>query len=388
MARTFVAASSQSGAYAGAAATAAPITLACWFKPSNVAGATSKTLMALDDGAGAANFFILRSVATNGHCAALTQAGGSESAGGAADGVWSHHAGVFASSTSRTAYLDGVAATTDTTASTPASIANTRLGVLWAATQYADGDLAEAAIWTAALDAAEIAALAKGVSPLLIRPQALVAYRPLLGQDSPEPDRWNSRSDLTLANTPAKATHPRLVSPVGATHGLFDVPPPSPPPRWAYDWPTPVRRIHAPAWQRSVTRGLTIPLHADYVGGLVYVSVDGVARAQGHVGAGQVDAGSLDIDDLLDETPNTCTFTARGFTPTVGMEVIITLGTATAPNPERIFAGTILQVTARYVGTPANPVFDVSCIDWTWQLSKVKVLEHTPAGPAPRSRSI
>ena len=44
---------------------------------------------------------------------------------------------------------------------------------------YCDGSLAEAAIWNAALSDAEVAALATGVSPLLVRPGSLVFYAPL-----------------------------------------------------------------------------------------------------------------------------------------------------------------------------------------------------------------
>jgi hypothetical protein len=55
--------------------------------------------------------------------------------------------------------------------------------------QPAGGLYAHAAIWSAALTAAEVAAMASGASPLLIRPASLVAYWPLRGLacDRPEP---------------------------------------------------------------------------------------------------------------------------------------------------------------------------------------------------------
>jgi hypothetical protein len=42
------------------------------------------------------------------------------------------------------------------------------------------GDIAEVGIWNIDLTAAEVASLAKGVSPALIRPQNHVAYLPLI----------------------------------------------------------------------------------------------------------------------------------------------------------------------------------------------------------------
>jgi hypothetical protein len=43
-----------------------------------------------------------------------------------------------------------------------------------------DGRTAEVGIWNAALTAAEIASLAKGMTPDKIRPQSLVFYAPLV----------------------------------------------------------------------------------------------------------------------------------------------------------------------------------------------------------------
>jgi hypothetical protein len=53
---------------------------------------------------------------------------------------------------------------------------------------YWDGKLAEHAVWHNVLTADEIAALARGVSPNMIRPINLELYWPLWGVASPEPD--------------------------------------------------------------------------------------------------------------------------------------------------------------------------------------------------------
>ena len=75
-----------------------------------------------------------------------------------------------------------------------------------------DGRIAEVAIWTVDIGAAGFAALAKGVSALLIRPEALAFYMPLIGNDSPERCRVTGLSG-TITGTVAKADHPRLYLP-------------------------------------------------------------------------------------------------------------------------------------------------------------------------------
>lgn len=97
-------------------------------------------------------------------------------------GVWAHCAGVWASETSRTAYLNGVAATTNTTAVSVSGIDAVALGYnKGSAAAYLNAAVAEVGVWNVALTADEIAALSKGVSPLLIRPTSLIAYWPLYG---------------------------------------------------------------------------------------------------------------------------------------------------------------------------------------------------------------
>lgn len=79
-----------------------------------------------------------------------------------------------------------------------------------ATTEIWSGDLAEFAIWNAALDAAEAAALGKGFSPALVRPQSLAYYAPLIGRASPELDLKNGNGG-TVTGTSASA-HPRILN--------------------------------------------------------------------------------------------------------------------------------------------------------------------------------
>ena len=76
---------------------------------------------------------------------------------------------------------------------------------------YVNGDIAEMATWNVALDAAEIAALGKGVIPLVIRPASLTGYWPVRGTFSPEIDLKGGRN-LTLINAPTASAHAPVIS--------------------------------------------------------------------------------------------------------------------------------------------------------------------------------
>jgi hypothetical protein len=78
---------------------------------------------------------------------------------------------------------------------------------------------------------------------------------------------------------------------------------------------------------------------------------------------------SLAVQDLLNETPNTCTFTVTGQKPAIGAEIVMTFGTAN--NVARFFAGNILRMQQVYVGQkPANIQYQVEGIDYTWGLNQ------------------
>lgn len=170
-----------------AALTVAPFTMACWFRPVNVTA--NGTLMSLSVDTGATDRFVLQAAgAIVGDPVRLQIVQGGTSSNASVTGAytantWQHAAGVFTSSTSRRAYLDGVAGTLDTTNLTPAGVNRTGLGYhITSGTRsvFFNGRIAEAAIWNEALSAADIAALANGFRPSLIRPSALVFYAPLI----------------------------------------------------------------------------------------------------------------------------------------------------------------------------------------------------------------
>jgi hypothetical protein len=162
--------------------TALPISIACWFRKTNAN--TNTALIAVGQNPGPARVQLdLRSDASVGAASVnVSNLADVATKGSHSANVWHHGAAVFTSSTSRTAYLDGVAGTVNTGSNLNGTPDNTCIGARYATTfgGFHPGDIAEAAIWNVSLTAAEIAAMAKGVSPRLIRPTARVFYAPLI----------------------------------------------------------------------------------------------------------------------------------------------------------------------------------------------------------------
>jgi len=125
-------------------------------------------------------------------------------------GSWNHYAGVFASGSSRTPYTNGVAGAQNTTSVAAITPTVTSIGAWFEGTsnsiQFFDGQIAEIGIWNAALTAAEIASLAKGMTCDKVRPQSLVFYAPLVR------DLQDARGGLAITNNNGAtvANHPRV----------------------------------------------------------------------------------------------------------------------------------------------------------------------------------
>jgi hypothetical protein len=136
-----------------------------------------------------------------------------------------------------------------------------------------------------------------------------------------------------------------------------------------------------------VLQGAKVPLYAlsnvarsgatrsNYVGSRIFINIGGIDLGSGAVSAGVgVLAESLTKSDAINNTPVTLAFTARGWVPVEGSDVVVTLGSKN--NGRREFGGTILSTRHRYVGdkpVAANMLYDVSCIDYTWGLDRRKV---------------
>jgi hypothetical protein len=208
--------SNHSATSTSAPATAEPLTIAAWFK-SDVNNARTVIVSIADTNISAGPFFALVEDGTQAGdpiCATkfsnTTGAGEAVSTTGFTVGTWHHGCAVFASTTSRTAYIDGGSANTNTN-SRPADaqvVDKTAIGCLGRATNAAfyNGQIAEVGIWNAALTAAEVASLADGMTCDKVRPQSLVFYAPLVR------DLQDVRGGLTITNnnTATVANHPRV----------------------------------------------------------------------------------------------------------------------------------------------------------------------------------
>lgn len=208
MARTFLSASSQKLLASSTPVSAVPLSMACWWRPvsATVAGA----LFSINDNA--TNEFRIDQTSGSkirSSCFASGSGSTTDTSTSNSSGVWCHAAIVCASATSRSVYLNGGGKTTDTNSRTPGGVNRINVACQVGSSSFANGDIAECAIWNVALADADIAALAAGVAAWFVRPDALVFYAPLLQGYSPEIDIVGGRT-LTLTSTPALIDGPPI----------------------------------------------------------------------------------------------------------------------------------------------------------------------------------
>ena len=197
-----------------APASVLPVTMACWF--NSTSATASQTLLSIAHSTNA--FLGPRLIAAGSEVGDPIRAdytigastGAARTSSGYSANTWHHACGVYPTSASRTAYLDGGNNATDTT-SVAGSLAVNALTVagrfnVGSIGLITVGVIAEVGIWNAALTAAEIASLAKGMTPDKIRPQNLVFYAPLVR------NLIDQKGGLTLTNNNAAtvANHPRV----------------------------------------------------------------------------------------------------------------------------------------------------------------------------------
>ena len=195
--------------------TTMPLTMACWFNSTNTT--TAQVLMCLNSAASSNRYLMSARGDLAGdpiRIAAVGTTGSGVSAdttSGYSSGLWTHSCGVFTSSTSRTAYINGGSSATNTTnvavaGIIQASIGAQRFNLFSSGTSFTTGLIAEVGIWNAALTATEVASLAKGMTCDKVRPQSLVFYAPLVR------DINDQKGGLTITNNNGAtvATHPRV----------------------------------------------------------------------------------------------------------------------------------------------------------------------------------
>lgn len=225
MARAYASASSQYFEIAAALAASPPFTFSGWAYAAAI-GVSAQAIIAFGTSVTTVGrhvlFFGGTSFAPNNSIAAQSVSNDGATAGTAlsastyAASTWTHVAGVWASSTSRTGVINGVGGTADTTSVSPTGLDRTNLGCRWNTTRgnFLNGRLAEVGIWNVALNADELAALGAGYSPLMIRPSALIAYAPSFARATNEENWTGGNAFVPGASAPTAVDHPsRIIYP-------------------------------------------------------------------------------------------------------------------------------------------------------------------------------
>lgn len=164
--------------------TAAPLTFSFWAKIATAADAG--TVLCITDSVHDNDWFRanVNSAGTVGIDVNGSAFSGISTTATVTTGAWFHVVGVFASTTSRSIYLNGGNKRTDTTLAIPTALNlnRTALGVLARAsiTGYFKGQVSDVAIYNVALSDAEVSQLATPIKgmPLFIQSAALKVYLP------------------------------------------------------------------------------------------------------------------------------------------------------------------------------------------------------------------
>lgn len=201
--------------------TAVPLSIAAWVYPTTTVG--NRCIAIILDSAGAAvtrNQFQIGvggalATASVGDGSGRVQASSSPTSFTA--NTWNHVCGTFTSATARLAYLNGTAGSNAANSRVPTGINRTSIGVADNAAIGeafdSGGRIAELTFWNIVLSATDVAALAKGIHPFLIHPEAIVSYFPLVGAYSPEINLKSNTNIETMQGTLTKDVHPRIFMP-------------------------------------------------------------------------------------------------------------------------------------------------------------------------------
>lgn len=206
---------------AQAVITTVPYTMACWFRDHQ--NTTADVLIAFANSGSGNNLSLKARGNAVGDPVGLRilGAGGINivTTTGFTVNQWHHACALSAATNSHAVYIDGGSKGTSVVNVVPdAGMDRTAIGVGEAAATFGplDGEVAEAAVWDAALTDAEVAVLATGIRPIMVRPQSIVAYWPLVRNQAY--DLVNGYV-MTAVGGPTVSAHAPVI--YGATPGLF-----------------------------------------------------------------------------------------------------------------------------------------------------------------------
>jgi len=123
-------------------------------------------------------------------------------------GKWYHMAAVFTSDTDRAAYIDAGNKGTNNTSKASNTMARVAIASRLRSNIYGnnwDGKIADAAVWTAALNDDQLNSLYRGVKPTSISPESLLFYAPFV-RDLVD---VSGGSSFITAGAPTVFPHPR-----------------------------------------------------------------------------------------------------------------------------------------------------------------------------------
>lgn len=183
-----------------------PLSVAVWVYPTAVSNTTSQIIM---NNQANTNFWGLYLVQNTAKISLEASGSAANSSVAVSLNTWSHIGG----STSGTSiYLNGAKDGSATGTWSWSTITGGSVAIgedpVNSGRNYT-GRLADLAVWNVVLTDLEFAAIAKGVRPFRVRPKSLIAYYPLDGLQSPEPDLSGNASNGTLTGT-AKAFGPPI----------------------------------------------------------------------------------------------------------------------------------------------------------------------------------
>ena len=224
MARSFASASTEYLSISSSAVFDYQATMVCWFNVTNITA--DHSLMCISDTGSDSHYWWLaaRGSVAGDPIYAQTRSGSStfaKTTSGYSANTWHHAAAIYASDGDIRALLDGGSkGTAGATYGLPESIDSMAIGALLrtSAGYTPNGMIAEAAIYNIALSDAEVLMLAKGYSPLQIRPDALLCYWPLGGiYGVNSGNAANGDIDIVggynmnPVNTPSVGDHPSVI---------------------------------------------------------------------------------------------------------------------------------------------------------------------------------
>lgn len=194
--------------HGAAPVTGAPLTISAWVRFASLGG-VSRAVLSLGQASGLGRVQLLAG-ASQMELFSVDAAGFSASSTAPLPSLntWAHVAGVWIGANFRQLYVNGVAATANTTTVALPTLEVINLGARLAGGTpglWLSGSLANVGVWNVALTADEIASLAKAISCDQIRPSAL-RFDPTLIREVRD-----LRGGLTLTDTGTTyAEHPRI----------------------------------------------------------------------------------------------------------------------------------------------------------------------------------